>query len=233
MNRLQNYNKFFWLSLFAIAMAFVESAVVVYLRAIYYPEGFAFPLKPLTDYKIIVEVCREVATIVMLMAVAHISGRKFWERFAYLIFIFGIWDIFYYVWLKVLLNWPAALWDWDILFLIPLPWIGPVIAPVSISIIMIICSVLIIRSINRGYDFKPTPLAFVIAIAATFIILYSFMYDTGATLRQQMPKPYGYGLLIAGDILYIVAFLISYMRKIQFNDKESGIPGARGSSDRG
>ncbi len=186
-------NKFIWLSLFAIAMAFVESAVVVYLRAIYYP-------------------CREVATIVMLMTVAHISGRKFWERFAYLIFIFGVWDIFYYVWLKVLLNWPVTMFDWDILFLIPLPWIGPVIAPVSISIIMIICSVMIIRSIDRGYEFKPTPLAFVIAIAATFIILYSFMYDTGATLRQQMPKPYGYGLLIAGDVLYIVAFLISYRR---------------------
>ena len=206
-------NKFFWLFLFAIAMAFVESAVVVYLRAIYYPEGFAFPLKPLTDYKIIVEVCREIATIVMLMAVAHISGRKFWERFAYLIFIFGVWDIFYYVWLKVLLNWPATLFDRDILFLIPLPWIGPVIAPVSISIIMIICSIIIIRSIDIGYEFKPSPLAFVIAIAATFIILYSFMYDTGATLRQQMPEPYKYGLLITGDVLYIAAFLMSYLRR--------------------
>jgi hypothetical protein len=204
-------NKLFFLFLFAIAMAFVESAVVVYLRAIYYPEGFAFPLQSLTDYKIIIEVCREVATIVMLMAVAHISGKKFWERFAYLIFIFGIWDIFYYVWLKVLLNWPATLLDWDILFLIPLPWIGPVIAPVSISIIMIVCSILIIRSINNGYEFRPTLSAFVIAIGATFIILYSFMYDTGATLHQQMPMPYKYGFLIIGDVFYIAAFLISHI----------------------
>ena len=202
--------KFFWLFLFAIAMAFVESAVVVYLRAIYYPEGFAFPLKPLTDYKIMIEICREVATLIMLMTVAHISGRKFWERFAYLIFIFGVWDIFYYVWLKVLLNWPATMLDLDILFLIPLPWIGPVIAPVSISILMIICSILIIRSIERGEEFRPALSAFVIAIAATFIILYSFMYDTGATLHQQMPKPYKYGLLILGDFLYIAAFLISH-----------------------
>ena len=196
-------------------MAFVESAVVVYLRAIYYPEGFAFPLQPLTDYKIIVEICREAATIVMLMTVAHISGRTFRERFAYLIFIFGIWDIFYYVWLKVLLNWPATLLDWDILFLIPLPWIGPVIAPVSISIIMIICSIMIIRSIDRDYEFRPTPLAFITALAATFIILYSFMYDTGATLRQQMPRPYKYWLLIIGDVLYITAFLISCKGTLQ------------------
>ena len=204
--------KFLWLSLFAIAMAFVESAVVVYLRAIYYPEGFSFPLQPLTDYKIIVEICREAATIVMLMTVAHISGRRFWERFAYLIFIFGIWDIFYYVWLKVLLNWPATLLDWDILFLIPLPWIGPVIAPVSISLLMIICSVIMIRSLERGHEFNPGPLAFAIALVATCIILYSFMYDTGATLHQQVPLPYKYWLLIIGTILYITAFLMSYFK---------------------
>ncbi len=221
-------SKFFFLFLFAIAMAFVESAVVVYLRAIYYPDGFAFPLQPLTDYKIIIEICREAATLVMLMAVAHISGRKFWERFAYLIFIFGVWDIFYYVWLKVLLNWPATILDWDILFLIPLPWIGPVIAPVSISIIMIICSVMIIKSIERENEFRPTLPAFVIALAATFIILYSFMYDTGATLHQQMPRPYKYGFLIIGDVLYITAFLMSYMKR-----KGARIPGAKGSSDKG
>jgi hypothetical protein len=210
MNQSNIIAKLSFLFLFAIAMAFVESAVVVYLRAIYYPEGFVFPLQPLTDYKIIIEIGREAATIVMLMAVAHISGRKFWERFAYLIFIFGVWDIFYYVWLKVLLNWPATILDWDILFLIPLPWIGPVIAPLSIAIIMIICSILIIRSIGKGEEFRPTLPAFIIALAATFIILYSFMYDTGATLHQHMPKPYKYGLLIIGDVLYIAAFLISH-----------------------
>jgi len=210
---ISTYTKtLFFLSLFAIAMAFVESAVVVYLRAIYYPEGFAFPLQPHTDYKIIVEICREAATIVMLMAVAHISGRKFWERFACLIFIFGIWDIFYYVWLKVLLNWPATIWDGDILFLIPLPWIGPVIAPVSMSLLMIICSVMMIRSLEKGHEFSPTPMAFVIAIVATCLILYSFMYDTGATLHQQMPLPYKYWLLIIGNILYITAFLMSYFK---------------------
>jgi hypothetical protein len=205
-NRL--YVKFFWLFLFAVAMAFVEAAVVVYLRAIYWPEGFAFPLPPFTDYKMVIEVCREVATLVMLMTVAHIWGRKFMERFAYLIFIFGVWDIFYYVWLKVLINWPSTLFDWDILFLIPLPWIGPVIGPVSVAVILIICSILIIKE----EEFRPTPLSIFIALAATVMILYSFMYDTGATLHQQMPEPYKYWLLILGDVLYMIAFLLSYRR---------------------
>ena len=110
--------KIFWITIFGIAMGFAEAAVVVYLRAIYYPEGFSFPLKILTDYKIMIEVLREIATLFMLLSVAFFAGRKFWERFAYFILPFGIWDIFYYIWLKVLIDWPSSMFDWDILFLI-------------------------------------------------------------------------------------------------------------------
>ncbi len=55
--------KLIWVAIFSISMGFVESAVVVYLRRIYYPEGFLFPLKPLIDNLIEVEVLREAATI--------------------------------------------------------------------------------------------------------------------------------------------------------------------------
>ncbi|UCD35891.1 MAG: hypothetical protein JSU90_03395, partial [Nitrospiraceae bacterium] len=109
-----------WLILFSIAMAFVESAVVVYLRAIFYPEGFSFPLSIGTDEKILVEVVREVATIVMLLSIAGLAAHRLWERFACFMICFGIWDVFYYVWLKVLLDWPSSLFEWDVLFLIPL-----------------------------------------------------------------------------------------------------------------
>ncbi|RJR21834.1 MAG: hypothetical protein C4581_01610 [Nitrospiraceae bacterium] len=207
--------KIIWLTIFGIAMAYVESAVVVYLRAIFYPKGFIFPLKMMTDYKIKVEVFREVATIVMLLTVAHLAGRKFQERFASLLLTFGVWDIFYYVWLKVLLNWPATLFDWDILFLIPLPWIGPVIAPVSISIIMIISGILIARLSDKGKAFRPTLVTFLLALAGTLLVLYSFMYDTGATLNGQMPEPYRYELLIIGNVLFVVSFVISYLKHVK------------------
>ncbi len=193
-------------------MAFAESAVVVYLRAIFYPEGFSFPLKAMADYKILVEVLREIATICMLTAVAYLAGRRFWERFAYFMFSFGVWDIFYYVWLKVLLDWPSSLLQWDVLFLIPLPWIGPVIAPASIAALMIVFSMLIIYSFEKGHDFKPAALSFVLALTGIFIVLYSFMYDLGATLHQQAPKPYRYELLILGDLLFIASFIISYKK---------------------
>jgi len=202
----------FWVTLFAVAMAFVESAVVVYLRAIFYPGGFSFPLRAMVDYKIFVEVMREVATLVMLAVIAHIAGRKFWERFGYLMISFGVWDIFYYVWLKVLLDWPASLLEWDVLFLIPLPWIGPVIAPVSISVLMVIFGVLIVYAIRKGQEFKPAVMSYILAFAGVIIVLYSFLYDVDATLHQQVPKPYQYELLILGDILFIASFLISYLK---------------------
>ncbi|RJQ44991.1 MAG: hypothetical protein C4538_09210 [Nitrospiraceae bacterium] len=212
MNQNNVTGRILWLVIFGIAMAFVESAVVVYLRAIYYPDGFSFPLKALTDYKILIEVFREVATILMLLSVAVLAGRLRWEQFAYFMFSFAVWDIFYYIWLKVLIGWPVSFFDWDILFLIPLPWIGPVVAPVSISLLMLIFSILIIRSFNNGYEFRPKPISHVLAWAGIMLILYSFMYDTGATLHQQMPKPYRYELLIIGEILFIGAFKIAYSK---------------------
>jgi len=205
-------NKIICLTVFAIAMAFVESAVVVYLRAIFHPEGFIFPLKAITDDKMLVEVFREIATIVMLVSVAFLAGTKRWERFAYFMLSFGVWDIFYYVWLKVLLGWPASLIDRDILFLIPLPWIGPVIAPVSISVLMIVFSIMIVRIDNGGNDFKPPLLSLMPASAGLILILYSFMCDTGATLHQQMPKPYHYELLIIGNALLVAAFGTAYRK---------------------
>ena len=55
---------------------------------------------------ILIEYGREFSTIVMLVVIGYLSGKTRIERFFYFIFCFGIWDIFYYVWLKVFLNWP-------------------------------------------------------------------------------------------------------------------------------
>ncbi|MDP3296320.1 MAG: hypothetical protein Q8N09_01820 [Thermodesulfovibrionia bacterium] len=206
--------KIIWVAIFSISMGFVESAVVVYLRRIYYPEGFSFPLKPLIDNLIEVEVLREAATIFMLLSAAVLAGKKIWERFAYFLFCFGVWDIFYYVWLKVLINWPLTIFDWDILFLMPMPWIGPVIAPVTISILMITVGLAIIHLFHRGYEFKPILISRILTLIGTGFVISSFMRDTGATLRQQLPQPYLYGFLFIGVILYTAAFIISYLKTV-------------------
>lgn len=195
-------------------MAYVEAMAVVYLRELLYPEGFSFPLKLIPLNLIAMELFRELASIVMLVVVAAIAGKKFWERFGYFIILFGTWDIFYYVWLKVTIDWPSSLFDWDILFLMPIPWIGPVIAPVLVALLMVITGLSIISLFARGYTFRPTALAWVLSVFGTAALLFSFMRDTGATLYQQMPQPYMYGLLIVGLLLNLIAYLVSYRRTI-------------------
>jgi hypothetical protein len=202
----QSEQKLFWAPLFGIAFALVEASVVVYLRSLYYPEGFTFPLKIMSAQHLIVEISREAATIVMLVAVGILAGSKAWEKFAYFLVAFGVWDIFYYVWLKVMLDWPAAVTDWDILFLIPLPWIGPVIVPVLISLLMIVCGSVIVVRLEKDKFFHPGWTSWSLSAVATVILLYSFIEDTQSTLQGQHPAPYHYSLFVVSVALYIVSF---------------------------
>ena len=66
-----------------------------------------------------IEVLREAATLVILAGVGLAAGRTFIQRFSIFLVAFGIWDLCYYLFLKLLLGWPASVWTWDILFLIP------------------------------------------------------------------------------------------------------------------
>ena len=109
---------------FGIAFGYIEAAVVVYLRAIFHPNGFTFPMQifaltPQGKHLLLTEIGREAATLVLILTGAWLFSRNRQEAIAYFMLIFAVWDIFYYVWLKVLLDWPATLMDWDILFLIP------------------------------------------------------------------------------------------------------------------
>ena len=140
------------LALFAVAMAYVEAIVVVYLRwLIPLPEWSG--ISTYQDlYRFIEnagimwsEQTREFATIVMLVCIAYLFGKNIRERAAGFLIAFGIWDIFYYIFLYLWLRWPQSLLEWDILFLIPCPWVAPVILPVCISLIMITSGLFIIK----------------------------------------------------------------------------------------
>jgi hypothetical protein len=198
-----------WVTVFSIAFAFVEASVVIYLRALYYPEGFAFPLKVIPAGYLHVEIAREAATIIMLAAIGIIAGRRPWERFGFFLFAFGIWDIAFYAWLLGTIGWPGSLFDWDILFLIPLPWIAPVIAPAVISLLMTICGGMVVLRTAGERRFHPGVLSWALGVVGTSLILFSFMVDTDAGLRGASPVPYHYGLLAAGLIAYIAGFVFA------------------------
>jgi len=199
-----------FLTLFAAAIGYVEAMVVVYLRALYYPHGFAFPLEVIPAGMFVLEFFREFATIVILVSISALIARRFWERFGYFLIAFGLWDLFYYLWLKVALDWPATLFEWDVLFLIPLPWIGPVIAPALIALEMVVCGILITRRFDRGGTFSATPASWLLAVIATLIALWTFMYDLDATLQGQMPQPYPYWALGISLICYAGGFWVTW-----------------------
>jgi hypothetical protein len=144
---------------FAVAMGYMESAVVVYLRELYYPEGFHIiteaSLRAVPRHILLTEAGREFATIVILVSVSILLARKDWiKRLAYFLFAFSIWDITYYVWLFVLIRWPESLLTNDVLFLIPRPWLGPVIAPVVVSLVFVIISLLLLSTKKRITSFR-------------------------------------------------------------------------------
>jgi len=200
------------LVLFAVTMAYLESAVVVYLRAIYYPEGFSFPLKALEPDMALVEIGRELSTMVMLAAVAYLAAGVFYERFAAFCIMFGVWDVFYYVWLKVLLDWPQSLFTRDVLFLIPLPWIGPVLSPLVVAVSLVVGGGAILYRIRSGGRFEPNFREWVIALGGAALIILSYIRDLDAGLSFAMPGPYRWDLLIVGEAAGIYALVRSLIR---------------------
>lgn len=158
--------------LFATAMAFLESAVVVYLRYLLYPNGFGFPLQPMPVTIAITEAIREAATIVMLACAGYLAGKNVKTRFAWFIYAFAVWDIFYYVFLKAIINWPAGMLVWDVLFLLPVMWSGPVYAPVIISLLMIWLAVLILES-----EFTFSTKSGSLMISGCLLCLFAFMSE--------------------------------------------------------
>jgi hypothetical protein len=164
-------------SIFGIAFGFLEAIVVVYLREIYYPNGFSFPLTLLDPQMLKVEIVREFCTIIMLTSVGWILGKTIGEKFSFFIFVFGVWDIFYYVALKIFLYWPETILEWDVLFLIPITWIGPVLAPVICSIGMILIALIYVYLREKNQQIKFTPIQIVLISLGVLIIIYTFIYD--------------------------------------------------------
>ncbi|OFX87438.1 MAG: hypothetical protein A2W99_07095 [Bacteroidetes bacterium GWF2_33_16] len=170
-------------------MGIFEGAVVVYIRALYYPEGFNFPLKLMSNQVAATELIREFASLVMLLSVGVIAGKNFSQRLAWFIYSFAVWDIIYYVFLFLILAWPENLFTWDILFLLPVTWTGPVIAPVIISILMIVLA-MVLYSHNLKSDFKTKLVQkeWFILIVGSIIVFISFIWDYCKFIVQNYEK---------------------------------------------
>jgi hypothetical protein len=217
------------LTLFAIAMGFLETAVVVYLRALYYPNGFDFPMVETSSLVLKTELLRELATLIMLLTIGILTGKNFAQRFVFFLYSFAIWDLFYYVFLKYLLNWPASLFTWDILFLLPMPWYGPVLAPCIISITMIVFTILVIHLQQKDMIVKFNRFDWLLMICSSLIFIISFTFEFMQWLIsgnhaintmgfEFIPQHYNWWVFSIAELLLIIDFVWIYRRhKLNLN----------------
>ena len=202
----------FWLIVWGVAFGYLEAAAVVYLRELYYPEGFAFPAVIITDHIMLTEVLREAATLLIMWATVCLLYKRLQSQFAAFAILFGVWDIFYYIFLKLLLNWPESLGTWDILFLIPAPWLGPVWAPVLVSIGFIYAGTITLIHNHQNHFFYFDRGFILLELFAILLIIISFIIPGAAMIEQTLPNHFPWYLFLTGFLLGIGIFLYSFYR---------------------
>lgn len=224
----------FALFLFGVSFGYVEAAVVVYLRtlcetarashlhlradpslATIFPlltpaeiEGNASLLRTLK-----IELGREAATMVMLAALALAVGRNGTEALAALVMTFGIWDVAFYGFLRLFIHWPASLFTWDLLFLLPVPWSGPVLAPVIVSLSMIAAGFMVLQRAWQGHPVRLNPFHWTgISLGGGAIVL-SFTLGFRNLTAGGIPHDFHWLLFATGESLAMGSFLHASRRK--------------------
>lgn len=227
-----------WVFLFSLAMGMLESAVVVYLRQLYYPDGFSFPLKIMNHRIMQTEILREAATLIMLVAIGILAGRSRTEKFGYFIYSFAVWDIFYYVFLKLLLNWPESWLTWDILFLLPTTWVGPVISPLLLSLLMIVLGISISWVTDKNQQSTLDWKTWTLLILGSLVTIVSFTLEYVGHLLSEftfsqvviptnelveyaltfVPQKFpwvvfwlGFSLIVSGIVLFIITHFDNFV----------------------
>ncbi len=219
--------RWIWVAIFAIAFAWVEGSVVAYLREIYFQGIFSFPIVVkwingvyVRDPLMVIELWREAATIVVLIAVGWIAGKNILQRFSFFMIAFGIWDIFFYISLKVMLDWPDSLMAWDLLFLIPLPWVGPVITPLLIALAMAAAGSVIIFFDEKGIKIRIRWYDWVIIMGCGLLMIVAFCWDWKNIIRipdgierSGIPNPFAWWLYLP-VYLFTVVYVTGRLKKI-------------------
>jgi hypothetical protein len=229
---------YLFLLVFAIAMGLLEAIVAVYLRKLFYPGGFSLPVRLMSFDLTVAELVREICTLVMIVAIAFLAGKSAIQRLSVFLFSFAVWDIFYYIGLKLFLDWPSSWFTWDILFLIPVVWLGPVIAPVICSVAMIFLAVLyeLLYQLKRFKWFNFYEM--VLLAAGSILICISFTIDIGMliikggylhgllskegsqefnkVLSAYIPVHFHWEIFIPGMVLILASAIMVYRRSRQF-----------------
>ena len=217
------WRRLMWVVVFGVTMGFFEAAVVVYLRALNFPKGFQFPLRPANEMNpliLAVEIIREAMSIGMLLAVGMLAGRRGLERFVLFLCAFGVWDILFYIFLYLTLGWPSSLATFDVLFLIPIPWIAPVWAPAAIAVLFVVSTVIFLVLEDGGRPVQPTRGEWAVAWTGCFIVIASFCLDGPHCMKGGMPRPFQWWWWAMGLAMGLGAFARAVARAGRMRDEK-------------
>jgi len=200
---------------FGAAMGYLEAAVVVYLRAALELLPGTIPAHDPGAFGTFeaIEIARELATLVMIAAVGWLAGRGRYERLAWAAVVFGLWDIVYYLGLRVAIGWPPAFDTWDVLFLVPGPWVGPVWAPIVVSVALVGFGLAAARRLRSGEPIVVGTLRALAAIGGGGLVILSFLVDTNRVMAGDVSAWTGWPLFWTGMALAVVATLTALTRR--------------------
>jgi hypothetical protein len=181
-------------AVYALAMAYLESAVVVYLqRALAMTPATLFPLRDQTSLGLI-----------MLVTIGWLAGSSSIERLAWTSVAFGIWDITYYFWLWVFIGWPTSLGTTDLLFLMPVPWVAPVSAPILVSLALIGFGLLFIRRVSQRASLSFRPRDWILLVSGGVVVIVSFTIDATYIRNGGMPAPFAWPVFTIGMVVAVL-----------------------------
>jgi hypothetical protein len=201
------------LLIFAIAFGWIEGCVVVYLREVYLKDaatGASSLHVPITAvalplWTVRVELVRETCTMLVLASVGWLASQRMAGRWGAFLIGFGIWDLMYYATLRLVLGWPEGLSTWDILFLIPVPWVAPVWAPVVVASAFVALGSWLFFTADRPRHWRAVD-AVVIVVGAA-IIVASFLVETRAAVEHYVPDRYAWWIFWPGFLLAVAWFV--------------------------
>ena len=188
-----------------LAFGWIEASVVVYLREISVV-GASLPatdfarlqvtLTSLPAHLVALEMAREASTILLLGASAWMAGPRPAERAGAFLLLFGVWDLTYYAVLELVSGWPESLRTWDVLFLIPIPWVAPVWAPMAVASIFVFAGTHLLWTPEREREYRRVDVG-ILAVAG-LSILAAFMAESRAAIDHRIPDRFPVWLFCAG-----------------------------------
>lgn len=209
--------RFSAVSIYAVAMGYLESAVVIYLReSVYGNSGQVFPFRLMEPYLGQVEFVREAATIVMLLAIGYLAGKNIFQKWMFFVYSFAVWDIFYYMFLRIFTGWPNSLGDFDVLFLIPVVWVSPVIAPILILLLLTLESTTLIFLSTKSERLKISISSVGLFLLGAGAVFYSFTEPVICILISQGPNGLkGFTPISFDWVTFLIGFLLMCLSSIK------------------